>query len=49
MGTYHLTAACLDHAAHIGYSPERMEEFCVALLMAMTFGDDRSSRLVRTA
>jgi putative transposase len=34
-GTYHLTAACLCHARHIGHSPERMAEFCVALLSAI--------------
>lgn len=35
MGTYHLTAACLDHAPYIGHSPERMDEFCGALLAAI--------------
>jgi putative transposase len=34
-GTYHLTAACLDHAAHIGHSRERMDEFCAALLASI--------------
>ena len=35
LGTYHLTAACLGHAAHIGLSPERMQGFCEALLAAL--------------
>jgi putative transposase len=35
-GTYHLTAACLDHTLHIGYSAERMADFCAALLSAVT-------------
>ena len=34
-GTYHLTAACLDHAPHVGRSPERMDAFCGALLAAI--------------
>ena len=34
-GTYHLTAACLDHTAYIGYSTERMADFCGGLLAAM--------------
>ena len=35
-GAYHLTAACLDHASYIGYSQERMESFCDALIAAIT-------------
>lgn len=35
-GTYHLTAACLEHAPHIGHSAERMAEFCETLLAAIT-------------
>ena len=35
MGTYHLSAACLGHAEHVGRSPERMGEFCTALLTAI--------------
>ncbi len=35
-GTCHLTAACLDHAPRIGESPERMADFCAALLAALT-------------
>jgi len=31
-GTYHLTAACLDHIPHVGYSAERMGDFCGRLL-----------------
>ncbi|MCX7721651.1 MAG: transposase [Verrucomicrobiae bacterium] len=34
-GTYHLTAACLNHAHYIGRSCERMREFCEALLAAL--------------
>jgi len=34
-GTYHLTAACLNHRPHLGYSPERMEIFCIDLLAAI--------------
>lgn len=34
-GTYHLTAACLNHAPHVGHSAERMAEFCSALLAAL--------------
>jgi putative transposase len=34
-GTYHLTAACLDHRPIIGQSPERMGEFSHALLAAI--------------
>lgn len=34
-GTYHLTAACLDHLPHIGHSAERMGGFCGALLKAL--------------
>jgi len=29
---YHVTAACHEHRAHIGLSPERMETFCGTLL-----------------
>jgi putative transposase len=34
-GTYHLTAACLDHAPHIGRSRDRMADFCEALLATL--------------
>ncbi len=29
---YHLTAACYEHRDWIGLSPQRMEDFCRALL-----------------
>lgn len=32
--SYHITAACFEHAPHIGYSPARMEETGAALLTA---------------
>ncbi len=35
IGRYHLTAACLDHKPHIGFSPERISRFCEALLAAI--------------
>jgi putative transposase len=35
-GRYHLTAACLNHEPHIGASPERIGEFCQALLAAIS-------------
>ncbi len=35
IGRYHLTAACLDHKPHIGYSPERISGFCEGLLAAI--------------
>src|SRR5213594_2724348 len=28
-GAYHVTAACLNHAPHIGHSPARMESFSI--------------------
>jgi len=34
-GRYHLTAACLNHEPHIGFSPQRMGEFCRAFLDAV--------------
>jgi putative transposase len=34
-GTYHLTAACLNHEPYIGYSPYRMADFCDRLLAAI--------------
>jgi putative transposase len=34
-GTYHLTAACLEHSPHVGHSSERMHQFCAALLTAI--------------
>jgi putative transposase len=34
-GTFHLTAACLAHAPHLGQSPERLAGFCAALIEAV--------------
>lgn len=36
---YHITAACYEHAAIIGTSPERMDEFTGQLLAAFTEGE----------
>jgi putative transposase len=32
---YHLTAACYEHQSYIGYSDERMQQFCVVLLRVL--------------
>lgn len=32
---YHLVGACYEHQPHIGFSPERMTEFCELLLDAL--------------
>jgi putative transposase len=29
---YHITAACFEHRAHIGFTSERMQQFCSTLL-----------------
>jgi REP-associated tyrosine transposase len=34
-GTYHVAAACLDHAPHIGQTVERIGQFCCDLLAAL--------------
>ena len=33
---FHLTAACYEHAPIVGHSPERMGDFCEALLSTLT-------------
>jgi putative transposase len=38
---YHLTAACYEHAPHIGYSCRRMEDTCDALLENLHAFDSR--------
>jgi len=36
---YHLTAACFEHAPHVGFSGQRFEEFCLTLLNALAAQD----------
>lgn len=35
-GEYHLSAACYEHKPHVGFSPERMDQFAADLLAALS-------------